>query len=468
MMRLMPENSLFRNTLKMSSSNVLMYFVPVVVTPILTRMYAKEAFGEWGVFSSVIAILGVGMFWGYENAIVKARDNRDAWHTGILCLITSSTTILLTALIFVAGSTAGLSFFQSFPAKGMLFAYLLVYALYITLYNFCNRQEKYDTLAISHIVLGGSQAVLRIVFGLMALVAVNGLILGTTLAQLLNVLFIFFCLYEYLKLSGRESISRQRLKEIFLQNSRFPLFDAPASVLAFAAFQSPTLILSQYFSKADIGCFSIVIQLLLLPMSFIGTAMGKVYYQQLCRAQGDTTTIREVSQKVVTTVCIISILPLLFLAAGGDYVLVKFLGDKWATAGNVALCLALWSFPTVLSQPLIPLYRTLDRQKNLLVFNAFYFIGGVGAITLGCLTTGNLCLILLTFSLATAVCKFCMFSNLLRLCGLRLRNLNRYVLCLWAASLALLAFRVAGILSATGLVSRTAICLELFEPTTVS
>ena len=445
----MPGSSLYRNTLKMSSSNVLMYFVPVIVTPILTRLFAQEAFGEWGVFSSVIAILGVGMFWGYENAIVKAHDEADARHTGLLCILTSSITLLLTALVFTVGSAAGLPFFQSFPEKGLLFAYLVVYALYIILYNFCNRQEKYNVLAISHVILGGSQAVLRITFGLIALTAVNGLILGTMLAQVLNVLFILFCLYEFLKVSNWKGVSLQRIKELFRLNSRFPLFDAPASVMAFAAFQSPTLILSQYFSKADIGCFSIVIQLLLMPMSFIGTAMGKVYYQQLCRAQGNKAAIQEVSQKVVNTVCVISILPLLFLAAGGDYVLVKFLGDKWTTAGNVALCLALWSFPTVLSQPLIPLYRTLDKQKNLLIFNAFYFIGGVGAITLGCLTTKNLYLILLSFSLVTAVCKFCMFSDLLRLCELRFRNLNKYALCIWTVSLVLLCFRLAGILSTT-------------------
>ena len=461
----MLNSPLFKNTLKMSSSNVLMYFVPVIVTPILSRLFSKEAFGEWGVFSSVIAILGVGMFWGYENAIVKAADERDAKNVGVLCLTTSFITILLTALIFIVGSAAGLSFFQSFPEKGLLFAYLSVYALYIILYNFCNRMEKYNVLAFSHVILGGSQALLRITFGLTALIAINGLILGTVLAQLLNVLFILFCLREFIKTFNWNLIKWERIKNLFYINRRFPFFDAPASVMAFAAFQSPTLILSQYFSKADIGCFSIVIQLLLMPMSFIGTAMGKVYYQQLCRAQGNKAAIQEVSQKVVNTVCIISILPLLFLAVGGDYILVKFLGDKWATAGNVALCLALWSFPTVLSQPLIPLYRTLDKQKNLLVFNALYFIGGVGAITLGCLTTKNLYLILLSFSLVTAVCKFCMFSNLLRLCELRFRNLNKYVLCLWTVSLILLFLRLTDILPTTGLESDATQYLETFEPT---
>ena len=432
--------------MKMSSSNVLMYLVPLFVTPILTRLYTQEAFGEWGIFSSVISILGIGMFWGYEHAIVKADDNRDAKHIGVLCLLTSGTTILLTVLVFSIGSACGVPFFRSFPGKGMLYAYLGIYALYIILYNICNRRERYGVLALSHIVLGGSQAILRIVLGAAVLVSVNGLILGTTLAQFLNVLFILFCLREVLRASAWKGISGRRIVELFRQNRRFPLYDAPASIMAFAAFQSPTLILSQYFGKAEIGCFSIVIQLLLMPMSFIGTAMGKVYYQQLCSARGDASAIREVSRKVVGTVSLISILPLLFLALGGDYILVRFLGEKWTTAGEVALCLALWSFPTVLAQPLVPLYRTLDRQKHLLLFNALYFMGGVGAITMGCLHSDNLLHILLGFSLVTACCKAGMFADLLRLSGLRISQLNRYVLGLWAASLALLAFRLTEVM----------------------
>ncbi|MBR0038084.1 MAG: oligosaccharide flippase family protein [Bacteroidales bacterium] len=441
------DNPLFKNTLKMSLSNVLMYFVPIVVTPILSRMYSQEAFGEWGVFSSTIAILSVGMFWGYEHAIVKASSESDAQHVGIICLINSLITILFTVLAFEVGSTTNVSFFQSFPEKYLLIIYLFIYALYLILYNFCNRQEKYNVLAISHVVLGGSQAIFRISFGLIVLVTVNGLILGTTLAQALNVLFILVCLKGLLNNMRWTSFSIEKVKELYLQNRRFPLYDAPASIMSFAAFQSPTIILSQFFTKAEIGCFSIIIQLLLMPMSFIGTAMGKVYYQQLCRTQGDYDAIREVSKKVVNTVCLISIMPLLFLSVGGDQLLVIFLGEKWTASSEIALCLALWSFPTILSQPLIPLYRKLDRQKNLLLFNALYFIGGVGSITYGCLSGRPLSLILLIFSLVTALCKFCMFTNLLKLCGLGYKQLNKYIVFLWLISIMLLAIRIKDIVT---------------------
>ena len=48
---------LVRNTLKLSSSSALLMLLPLVVTPILSRLYTPEDYGDWGVFSSVLYIV---------------------------------------------------------------------------------------------------------------------------------------------------------------------------------------------------------------------------------------------------------------------------------------------------------------------------------------------------------------------------------------------------------------------------
>ena len=50
--------------LKLSFGNIIMYILPFLVTPILSRLYEKEDFGEWGVFSSFISIVTVLIFLG--------------------------------------------------------------------------------------------------------------------------------------------------------------------------------------------------------------------------------------------------------------------------------------------------------------------------------------------------------------------------------------------------------------------
>ena len=66
---------LVKDSLKLSSGNVLMYLIPMVVTPILSRLYTPEQFGEWGIFSSTITIIEVVLLGGFEYALIKCKEN---------------------------------------------------------------------------------------------------------------------------------------------------------------------------------------------------------------------------------------------------------------------------------------------------------------------------------------------------------------------------------------------------------
>ena len=56
----------------------------------------------------------------------------------------------------------------------------------------CNRYGRYSGIAIENIILGSSQAGFRILFGILVLSNINGLILGTTLAQMVTAIFLFY------------------------------------------------------------------------------------------------------------------------------------------------------------------------------------------------------------------------------------------------------------------------------------
>lgn len=430
------------NTAKMSISNIIMYALPVIVTPVLSRLYGPAAFGDWGIFSSFVTILTIAIFLGYDNTIVKTESDTDTKTISFLCMGISSLIIVLTGIIFYFGKNTSLHFFQTFPDTLLLIFYLIFFSGYTILYNLCNKYEKYNTLSLSSIVQGGAQAVFRILFGVISITAFNGLILGTTIAQGCCVVFLLISFY---KESGRFrniAITPTDIKRLVIKYKNFPLYDAPSSLLSFAAFNLPVLILAMYFDKASIGCFSIVLQLLLLPMSLIGSAMGRVYYQELCSSTGNiNSNVNQKSKEILQVVSIISILPLLFLACGGDKLIILFLGAKWQTAGDVALCLSLWSFPTVLTQPLLPLFRYLNKQKTLLYFDIAYFIGGIGSIYIGCRITHNLYMILIVYAAICFMVKSALFGKIISITRIQINSFKKSLL-LWGLSLCILAIRL--------------------------
>ena len=186
------ESPLLQNSAKISVSNIIMYMLPLAVTSILARLYTPEDFGEWGVFSSFAAIVNIGLFMGFDNVIIQAKEE-EVSHITKLSFTISICFLSLIAILFYFGIKGGIRFFTDFPTPQILVLYLLLYSIYTIIYNLANRYEQYFTLSFSNIVQGGSQAIFRILLAFICLTTVNGLILGTTIALGITAIFILFC-----------------------------------------------------------------------------------------------------------------------------------------------------------------------------------------------------------------------------------------------------------------------------------
>lgn len=408
------KSSLLTNTIKMSVGNILMYLLPFIVTPILTRLYSPKDFGEWGIFSGFISIASVGLLLCMENAIIKAKDQRETSVISLLCLVIGLSLTAVISILFITGRYYNIKFFATFPDTHLLFLYLICYVVYTIIFNIANKAEMYNYLSFYSVVQGGSQAVFRILFGLFPIFLFNGLIAGTVMAQILLVLFLSIVVFGIKKWKPIVQIKFEELACTIRKYKNFIIFDTPSNILSFAAFNLPIIILSEYFNKEEIGCYSIILQLLLIPMSFIGSAMGKVYYQQLCKQSISESHIKESTSIVIRITMLISIIPMLVLALGGDRLLPLFLGQQWQKTSSIALCLSLWSFPIILTQPLLPIFKYTNKLQVLFAYESVYSFCAIGVIYAGCCYGLSLLSILILYSIAVLVIKMLLFYRIVR------------------------------------------------------
>lgn len=421
------------NTAKLSVSNIIMYVLPIVVTPILSRLYGPTAFGEWGIFSSFTSIVAIVMFLSIDNIIVKAEEEE----LGNLLVLCSGIGLMAISILCVA--------FTLFNIYDSVFCYMIIicmlaYFVYTIVYNLNNRYGNYSKLAVSNVLQGATQAVARISLGVFFLGVINGLVCGTILAEIITSLFLCVCLIK-IDTSKWTTVTIRGVKNLLVKYRKFPLYDAPSNLLAFSTLNLPIIILAGTYSKSSIGCFSIVLQLLLLPMSLVGSAMGKVYYQELCSAAGDSLRIEKMSESILNILLIISVIPMLLLCCGGDYLVVLFLGDSWTTAGHVALILSLWSFPVILTQPLLPLFRAYNIQNILLRYDLFYFVGGIGSLLICCYCSCSMFATLTVYAAICALVKFALFHKMASLVNYNLFN-HRMALSAWVFAVCLLVVRL--------------------------
>ena len=133
---------LVRNTLKLSSSSALLMLLPLIVTPILSRLYTPADYGDWGVFSSVFYVINSFLFLSYENTIVKSNNEKEVPNLIGICVVVSSIVILLTLLTFSVGSLMGVDFFCNFPSVKLLVLLLGAQAIHVIANNIANREKK--------------------------------------------------------------------------------------------------------------------------------------------------------------------------------------------------------------------------------------------------------------------------------------------------------------------------------------
>ena len=172
--------------MKLSSSNLLMFLLPIIVTPILSRIYSQESYGEWGIFSSTFMIINSILFLSYENAIVKVREEREVATLCKACVIVASCMILFACIAFTTGKFIGIDFFIGFPHFDLLVLLLLITIFSQVLYNLSNRYEKYSLMAITNIIQGTAQATFRLLFSIFH--QINGLIAGNVAAQIMTII----------------------------------------------------------------------------------------------------------------------------------------------------------------------------------------------------------------------------------------------------------------------------------------
>lgn len=401
--------SLVKNTLKLTSGSIINYIIPFVTTPILTRLYTPDSYGDWGVFSSIISILSVFVCGGYENAIVEEQDKKKRNNISRVCLYVSFfvNLILLTLIIILSALKINILNIQNIIF--LLPLYLFLTGIVSILQNYANANSQYGNLAFAQIVAGLTLGGFRILFGMLNVD--NGLVYGAIISLVCVAAYMMY--KDSSILLNQISLKKKQVRSIIIQYKNYPLYDAPSSFTIFLSNNIPVLLLVNFFDKALLGGYTMVLQLLLLPMSFIGSNMGRVFFQQASRDKNSTKTISKQVYKISYS---LGLAVIVFFVIGGDVFLYWFLGPNWKMAGEYGLYLSLWAFFTIMYAPLKPIYRVLSKQSVQMKLMVISFIVQTGYLLLGVFVINDMGLIILSYSVVCSLFKIIEGKILLRLC----------------------------------------------------
>ena len=380
------DSSLVKNSFILILGTSIAQFLPLIIYPILARLYSPDDFGFLATLTAITSILCVISTGKYESAILIA-DNETKSINLIALVFAVSLIVLLLISIFVCLFIGSIKDFLGIEKSGFYLLICPLSALFINVFNvyneWCVRNKLYKRLSYNKIVSSTMVSGGKLVFGVFRFFN-SGLIVGDLSGRALTA---FVCLHRMYvhELHLLKSIS---LKQIVTQARRFkdfPKFTMPAQLLNTVGGAVPVLLLGKYYSGSDLGHFSMTMSALMIPVNVISISIRDVFRQKANEIYKGGNSFRGLFKKmfivlfIVTFVCSIGVSPVL------PHFFTLVLGEKWLETGEIAQILLPMIALDFVAMSLSGVLTITEKLKYNLYWQIYFVSISVISILLGSL-----------------------------------------------------------------------------------
>lgn len=391
---------MLRNTAKYMLGTVLAQLVMLGAMPLLSRLYTPEDFGDFGLFSALLGIIGVAACLRYEVAIPLPRTDRGAaclFATGLLSLIFTSLFTLIGVVLFGQQLANWLGGESLSTLLWWLPLSVFGYGLYELMNYWSTRSDRFSSLAISRVFRSGAVAGTQIAAS-QSVGSSLGLVLGQLVGQWIANLFL---LSQTLRKDLRLLRTGFALKKI-LANARlyktFPLHGAPQAVINSASQSMPIIILAWFFSPGVVGMYVMAQRAVSAPLSLIAQSLRQAMLPHFSRHHNQGLSLTTPLLKYSAFLALLGFPVLMILFFWGEELFSFVFGGRWREAGYYAEWLVLWLWAGMINPPAVVTLTVLKKQKLQAKYELFLLFSRVLSL-LSAALTGSVVITLIAFSL---------------------------------------------------------------------
>ena len=333
--RFILDNPLYKGVLILGSGTAVAQLIGIVTMPIITRLYTPSDLGVLAVYTSLLAIVGIGATLRYEFAYALPKRDEDAINLFGLCLILLIITTAAFGLILLFGSELLTNIVDISSIEQYLWLLLIGFfgmGLYTILNYWAVRQRDYKRITYTKINQGAGGSVCKILLGILSFGPV-GLIIGHIVSQGAGITTLARAMWKKER-KNLKAVSWSRMKSVAKTYRSFPVFNFPASIVNTMSLELPSLMLLALYDPAVVGFYALANMLVVLPGRFVSGSMGQAYLGEASkmvreRSQG----LRSLYVRTLKHLFVIGI-PLVGIPAlCAPFVIPFIFGGAWGEAG---------------------------------------------------------------------------------------------------------------------------------------
>jgi len=419
-LKLPKKGSFIFNVLTLATGTSIAQAIPVVISPLLARVYTPENFGTFALFMSITGILSVIATGRYALAVMLPEKDEESMNILILSILMAcGVSLIILIIVFIFNNQITKLLDNQEMSKWLYFVPLtiLLIASYQALNYWSIRNKQFKTVSFSKIGKSIARAAISISFGLLKLGSV-GLIIGNLVGQLVATLILGLQVWKNDK-NKKKIISKEKIKRGAKKYKNFPKYSTWSALLNTASVQVPILMLTPFFGSEVVGFYFLSHRVLTMPMSLLGKAVGQTFFQKASENRNDRKRLQyitfEVYKKLVYTGCF----PLLIITFFGKEIFSFIFGAQWIIAGKYAQILSIWILLVFIASPLSTLFVVLKKLKQGLIADIILFSSRVASLLIGAMYFKNIEISIIIFGTVSAIIWLGLCLYILRLVDIR-------------------------------------------------
>lgn len=361
-----------RNLFVLMGGMAIAQAIPILFSPILTRLFTPIEFGYFATFMAVSSFFIVVMSGKYELAILLPQRDEEA-----INIVAFS--ILIALLITFCSS--GFLFFFSKPftdlfriseIETILWLVPLVSFLatiYLLFNEWSIRKNNFKILSRNKVSNTSGITIFSLIFNSL----VFGLILGQLFGQIFAVLLSIFRvikedrgLFKY--------ISLNKMKFFAFKYVNFAKFNIPGQLINTIAGQLPVFFISFKFGVVYVGYYALTDRVLGVPISFLGNSFRDVFKHKAASDFKELGNCLAIYKKTTLTLIYISIVPFVFLFFFAPQLFSFAFGDKWFVSGEFTQVLCIMYLLSFISMPTSWVFVIAEKQKLDLLWQVLFLL----------------------------------------------------------------------------------------------
>ncbi|MBS56297.1 MAG: hypothetical protein CMP16_00300 [Rickettsiales bacterium] len=376
----MAKSEFNKNVFLLASGTVFAQALPIVISPILTRIYTPSDFGTLSLFIAIASIFASIANGRYELAIMLPKNDENAIKLLLLTLIINLSISMSLMLIIIFFHDKIIEYLADINLSNWLYFIPIVVFLqgaFNSFHYFHLRKKRYKSLRNIRIAKSVSLSTPQVFLGLLKQ-GPFGLIIGEIISSLFSVLYFIKIFFK--KTYKKVSFSLNDFSFLAKKYKKFPKYSMWGILSNVLSTQLINILISSIYGLSFLGFYSIVQRTLGVPSTLIGDSIGSVFFQSATeekKSNGNAIKSFNYTSSRLIIIGIMIFVPLHFLIV--DMFRLIF-GENWTIAGEYAKILLPLFFMRFVAASLSNINNVFGQQKIAFIWQFMLLILSITSI----------------------------------------------------------------------------------------